>query len=267
MDRTDTLTRTLRSLDAADARVDATGPRALADLRAIVASDPTVAGRPEPARWSRSTRRVLLAGGAAAALATALVTMPPMTGGDEAFATWTPVPAEVAAEQRPAAAQECRRNLADGAGDDYADPLADAHVAIAESRGVWTTVMLAGPDGFSALCITDDSAGIFRDGMIGSIGFPTGYTDVGERELFATDLGVGHMSGQRLSMAAGHAGVEVTGVAYRSNDHGEVAATVSRGRFALWLPGEEFTGAARDGLEVEVTYRDGTTATTVLTLD
>ena len=52
----------------------------------------------------------------------------------------------------------------------------------------------------------------------------------------------------------------MTGVVYQSAGHGEVAATVSAGRFALWLPGDELADASREGVEVEVTYRDGSSA-------
>ena len=269
----------LRSLDPAQPSTDPSGPRARADLRVILATAQAtadhraswqhldVAGRPRPA--GRTTRRVAVIGGLAATIAAGLVALPSLTGGDEAFATWTPVPGAVAAQQRPDAGAECRKNLEDGAGAEYADDLASADIAIAESRGVWTTVVLAGANGFSALCVTDDSAPLFATGMIGSIGVPHGRDGVSTapREVFATDIGVGGMNGRDISLAAGEAGSDVVGVVFHSQTHGDVAATVSHGRFALWLPGDEFEGASSSGVEVGVTYRDGSAAVKVLNLE
>jgi hypothetical protein len=45
-----------------------------------------------------------------------------------------------------------------------------------------------------------------------------------------------------------------------------VKATVAKGHFALWLPGNELKDAATNGVEVEVTYKDGTKGTRNLTL-
>lgn len=274
MNRIDDITATLRSLDAADRHVDPTNARARADLHTILATAPApsaqhAASPPQtPARRPRRTiRQVALVGGMAAAVAAAMVAMPSLTGGDHAFATWTAVPQGMSAQQRPEAAADCRQNQKEGPGADYVDDLKNAETAIAESRGVWTTVMLAGPDGFSALCITDDSAGLFSKGMIGSLGVPTNHEAPGPRELFATDLGTGTMNGRDISLAAGQVGSDIVGVVYPSQTHGDVAATVSHGRFALWLPGDELNDASSKGIEVEVTYRDGTTTTDTLTLE
>ncbi|MGI8535729.1 MAG: hypothetical protein ACR2K2_04360 [Mycobacteriales bacterium] len=114
--------------------------------------------------------------------------------------------------------------------------------------------------------ITDDSAGLFDDGMIGSVGTPTGYAALGPRELFATDLGMGTMGAGDISLAAGAVGPDVVGVAYRSRVHGVVTATVEGGRFALWFPGDELKDRPSGGVEVDVTYRDGQTDTSRLIL-
>jgi hypothetical protein len=75
------------------------------------------------------------------------------------------------------------------------------------------------------------------------------------------------MTAGEISLAAGHAGADVVGVVYRSQTHGDVTATVSHGRFALWLPGDELEDAnAGEGVEVEVTYGDGSTGTSRLKL-
>lgn len=124
---------------------------------------------------------------------------------------------------------------------------------------------LAGSGGFSALCITDESAPLFRD-WIGSVGAPADYATPDPRDVVATDLGTGIVNNGELSVAAGYVGSDVTGVVYRSASHGEVVATVSGGRFALWLPGDELKDWSRDGVEVQVTYRDGSTAAVRLDL-
>ncbi len=67
------------------------------------------------------------------------------------------------------AASQCRSAQEDGAGAEHRRALERAETAISEHRGVWTTVVLAGDDGFSALCVTDTSRHLFSD-MFGSAG-------------------------------------------------------------------------------------------------
>ena len=211
-------------------------------------------------------RRVALAGGMLAAVTAGLVVLPSLTGSDQAFASWTPAPQGMSVQESTDAAASCRQMQEDGAGAAYADDLSRAEPAVAERRGVWTTVVLAGTDGFSALCITDDSTHLFAKDMIGSVGTPTDYAAPAPRALTATDLGVGTMNAGDLSLAAGTAGSDIVGVVYHSRTHGDVSATVSQGRFALWLPGDELKDSSSNGVEVEVTYRDGRTGTSRLTL-
>lgn len=266
MTRTRDITAALRSLDAADGDFDP-AQQARADLRHILASDPVQTSAPSSGHRARRTRRrFALAGGMVAAVTAAAVTLPSLAGGDKAFATWTRVPGGMTAHERAEAGDDCRARQEGGAGAEYAEDLRTAEPVIAERRGVWTTVVLAGPGGFSALCITDDSAHLFSKGMIGSLGPSASYTAPEPRDVVATDLGSGAVGSRELSLAAGTAGSDVAGIAFRSRDHGRVAATVSNGRFALWLPGDEFQDAAGDGVEFEVTYRDGSTDTIVLTL-
>jgi len=211
-------------------------------------------------------RRVALAGGMLAAVTAGLVVLPSLTGSDQAFASWTPAPHGMSVQESTDAAASCRQMQEDGAGAKYANELSSAEPAVAERRGVWTTVVLAGTDGFSALCITDDSTHLFAKDMIGSVGRPTDYAAPAPRALTATDLGVGTMNAGDLSLAAGTAGSDIVGVVYHSRTHGDVSATVSQGRFALWLPGDELKDSSSNGVAVEVTYRDGRTGTSRLTL-
>ena len=276
MTRNQDILTTLRTLDAADRDVDPRSARARTDLARILATDPSghpsqqqslrAGGRSDqPPRRSGTAWKVALAGGTVTAVAATVVVLPSVTGGDRAFATWTPSPEVMSTEASADAVAECRKAQEDGPGADYANDLRGADAAIVERRGVWTTVVLADGNGFSAMCITDDSTRLFGD-MFGSIGTPSNYTAPGPRDLVATDLGTGGIDAGELSLAAGVAGPEVVAVVYRSRDHGEVEATVSKGRFALWLPGDELEDAATNGVQVEVTYRDGSAGTSRLHL-
>ena len=268
MTRSHKLDPVLRSLDPASD--DGDPARARRDLRAILAVDPGTGLRTReirrPRRVGRVGRvgRVVLFVGVAAAVTAGVVVLPAFRGGDRAFASWTAEPAGLSPARSADAADGCRDNLEDGAGSGDLDRLRRAQPAVAEHRGVWTTVVLAGDAGFSALCITDDSAGRFDDAMIGSVG-TSAVVAPGPRDLVATDLGTGTLNAGELSLAAGWAGGDVVGLTYRSSAHGAVAATVDRGRFALWFPGDELKDTA-DGVEVEVTYRDGGTGTSRLSL-
>lgn len=252
----------LRSLDPADTQShSADSLRARADLHRILNTNPLTPVLSEP-RQPRRARKFVLAGGLVAAATAAAIVMPSLTdSGDQAFASWTASPTSVDVTQdQSEAADSCRESQRDTGDGMYADDLSRAHVAIAERRGVWTTVVLGGSDGFSVLCITDDSASFFNKGMIGSIGRAADHTLLGTRDLKALSLGTGSMSAGNISMAAGIAGTDVTGVAYNSPTLGEVTATVARGHFALWLPGDELRDAS-SGLDVTVTYSDGNTGT------
>ncbi|WP_433334638.1 hypothetical protein [Spirillospora sp. CA-294931] len=246
----------LKSLDPADREIDPRGARARADLARVLAAERPVV----PPRGSRVRWRLALAGGVIAAVVAAVVALPSLTGGDSAFATWTPSPEGMSPKERAKAADGCRETQLDGAGTPYTGQLRAAKAVIAERRGVWTTVVLAGKDGFAATCVTDGSAGLFRD-WFGSVGTPFRYRPPGPRDLDATDLGTGIIDAGSLSLAAGAAGSEVAKVVYRSRTRGEVAATVSGGRFALWLPGGEFENSSRTGVQVEATYTDGSRGT------
>lgn len=276
MTRNQDIDTLLRSLDAADHQGNANTPRARADLQRILSSDSVPAPRqystPSTGRGRlsgskpRAARRVALIGGMVAAVTAGLIIVPSLSGGDPAFASWTSAPAGMTEQDRAAAADECRasnRNVGEGM---FTDDAETSEVAIAERRGVWTTVILTGPGGFSAMCITDDSAGLFSRAMTGFVGKPVGDAAPGPRELRATALGTATMSAGDLSVAAGPAGSDVVGVTYKSRNNENVKATVSRGQFAFWVPGNELKDASTHGVEVEVTYRDGTKGTSILSL-
>ncbi|SDL60325.1 hypothetical protein SAMN04487916_11166 [Arthrobacter sp. ov407] len=278
MTRNQDIDTLLRSLDAADHGGSANTQRARTDLHRILSADPssvpsqrpaltTAAGKDrQPRGTGRSARRFAVVGGMVAVVTAGTIILPSLSGGDPAFASWTSTPTGLTETERASAVAECRASKKNVGGGMYADDVDSAEVAIAERRGVWTTVVLTGKDGFSALCITDDSVSLFGRGTTGSVGKPAGYAVPGPRELTATALGTGTMSAGDISLAAGTAGSDIVGVIYKSRTHEDVTATVSQGHFALWLPGDELRNASSDGVEVEVTYRDGTTGTSRLTL-
>jgi hypothetical protein len=198
-----------------------------------------------------------------AAATVAAVVLPSALGGDRAFATWTATPIGLSASERADAANSCRKEQKSGNAD-YAGQLKSAGTAIAEKRGAWTLVVLAGQNGFSALCITDESTRFFKS-TIGSIGTAVDADRPNSRGLSATDLGTGSIDGHDLSVAVGTAAPDVTSVTYTSPTRGPVQATLSGGHFALWLPGNDLAGGSK-GTPVTVTYRDGTSATVILSL-
>lgn len=252
----------LRDLDVADPRVHSGSPRARATLERILLTSPAAPAprRPAPAR----RRRVVLAAAAVAVLGAGGALVPALDGGDAAYATWTAEPEAVASVERADAGNACREQMRQGAGADNAAALAAAEVAVAEQRGTWTTVVLAGDGGFSALCVDDGSAGLFTT-MFGSIGTPD-VPAAGPRDVVATDLGVGATSAGELSLVGGLAGSDVTAVRLHSTSAGVVDASVSGGRFVLWFPGGELADAVPAGVELEVGYSDGTSTTVTVRL-
>ncbi|MEJ5914633.1 hypothetical protein [Pseudokineococcus sp. 1T1Z-3] len=255
-----------RSPSTATARADAELARVL--LRSRLEGDAVgrpaapVAPSPRPAGRRRTTRALLATGGLVAATTAGLLVLPPLLGGgDAAYASWTATPDGLSAEERRDAGEECRDTY-DDARAEYPQ-LDDAVAAVAERRGAWVTVVLAGRDGFSAVCTTDASAP-FAEGVVGSYGLDE---TPAPRELRPSGLGMGMTGSGAFSMAVGSAGGEVVGLTYDSAMHGTVEATVSGGYFALWVPGEEMEGwPSRGGVPVQVTYADGTTERVLLTL-
>ena len=268
MTRIPEMLATLRTLDPADPAVDPRNPRARAELERILTVLPDLT--PVKARRRHGIRLVAAAATVVTAGA-AFFVLPSLTNGDRAFGSWTAVPTGLSAEAAADAGAKCRDAHMDGdaqpaaPGPDYRDDLRRADIAIAEQRGKWTLVTLADTKGFSALCISDNWTALFPS-WFGSIGTPTNYAAPGPRVVVATSLGTGSIDGSDLSVAAGYVGSDVTGVTYDSVSHGLVAATVSAGQFALWLPGGELMDAAGVGVNVQVTYRDGSTATVRLDL-
>lgn len=276
-DQTDML---LRTLDPADAAASGGTARARTDLERILAADPAGQAFPDgptfpagpaaapapgdaqnlrplpPRKVHRKVRRGVLIG-AAAAVTTGLIALPALSGGDPAYATWTAVPTTLSPAASAKAGDDCRSWEGHGETSGAAKP----EVAIAERRGDWTTVMLTGDDGFSAMCVTD---GWLSGGAFGYSGRALGAAALDPRGLLAMGMGTGTTPAGSLSMVAGAAGSDVVGVSYLSQAEGEVIGSVSKGQFVLWFPGDELqdydTDHDGEGVELMVTYADGSSA-------
>ncbi len=262
----------LCSMDAAKQNPQANPTRAQADLTRILSSQPIPAA--PTSRLGRShelvkpetnrRRRAVTLGGLAAAVTAGLLVIPALSGGDPAFATWTAVPGTLTGSERDTAVSECLNSKQHVGGGMYSTELSAAEVAIAERRGAWVTVVLGGPDGFEAICTTDATSPWFRKGMIGSIGKPTHATALPARGIAATQLGTGTIADKPISIASGRVGTDVAAITYTSAANEEVIATVAKGQFALWLPGDEMQNASDQGLPVNVIYTNGTTESQLL---
>jgi len=260
----------LRTLDPANADVSAHSVRARADLARILATEPPLPLPPSPSPVRPRRRLVLRAAtgaAAAAAVVTGTVLVPSLTGGDEAFATWTGTPAAPSAGERSELADACRAWLGNDS-PEYAADLARADIVVAERRGMGSLAYLVGDDNFTAMCVTDDSQPFVMD----SAGFTDATGGVGNhrspapgpREVSVRELGTAGLETGDLSVAAGAVGTDVVGLTYSSAEHGTVTATVTVGHFAFWLPGDELEFAPDHGIEVTVTYRDGSTGSLVI---
>ena len=267
MTRLDELTL-LKSLDPAAGSVDANSPRARADLQRILTTDPTTPTT--PARQSqkmpgvrqnrRPVRRIAVGAGLVAAITAAAIVLPSVLGGDQAFATWTGTPATMSSQESANASATCRAQGTASA-PEYGPALKGATTALSERRGTWTLVVLVGRGGFSGFCINDTATAAARSSYLG---FTSSAELPGRRELKVGVLGASELNGKYMSSAVGLAGADVTGITYTSAKHGKVKATVAGGQYALWLPGKELERAIFNGVPLQVTYRDGTTTTTVL---
>jgi hypothetical protein len=249
--RTDTV-----RLDEALAQLDPAGPRTAAPdrgtpvelLARIVATDhtatPVVPADRSPAGRRRAPR-LALAGGVTAAVAGLVLTVPLVTGGEEAFAGWSPVPVELTGAERDAAVTACTALQAED-GELAADPGAAADPLVVEARGGWTYVLYrvgtAGGGSLEGSCLMPDE--VLDDpepgtgGFFGSLG-PAADSGAAPRRgdaVVEDASGLGEVDDGVFGYASGRVGADVARVVVTLADGREVEASVEAGRWAAWWP-------------------------------
>lgn len=221
----------LRSLDPAP-RVDLTDAekdRAEAAFARIVAAAGGEPSLPGKVRTRRGRRRLLAAALVACA---AGVAIPALLVGGTAYGSWTPTPQPLTAQASAEAASTCRAML------DVTDR--GERVAVAEQRGRWTYVLLAGPRVETACLMPDDLVGqdspgpgaIFgshdADAPAAPVLGPSGFDETTSMQG-KTDEGW-------FIWVAGYVGGEVTGVTVHTSSGTAIEASIEGGRFAAWWP-------------------------------
>jgi|tagenome__1003787_1003787.scaffolds.fasta_scaffold20987833_6 hypothetical protein len=228
----DTVTAALRDLDPAPSTelTQAELNRADAMFARIVATSrdepvPEVQGRPH-----RSWSRLLATAGLAGAVGVGTPVL--LFGGGSAYGSWTPTPLPLTDVVAARAATTCRAAL------DVPDR--GERVAVAERRGGWTYVLLAGPATEAVCLMPDDLVGqdpTAREDFFGSydtdrVAPPTLDPD---RINEATSM-EGSTDQGWFSSVEGFVGSDVTGVTVHTSSGLDIEASVSDNRFAAWWP-------------------------------
>lgn len=232
----------LRDLDPAPVTVLTDEELARADeIFARIVANPhdghVVVGAARPPRH-RLLVSVGLIGAAGAAVPALLL------GGGSAFASWTPTPQALTAAGEREAAATCRTTLE--------VPDQGEQVVVAERRGGWTYVLLAGPASEGFCLMPDDLVGHRDPARERPEGFFGGYTtDPGDAPTLPRDRidETGSMSGSVpapgflpfrddgwFTSVQGYVGSDVMGVTVRTPIGTDVEASVTNGRFAAWWP-------------------------------
>lgn len=264
-------TAALRDLDPAPTTVltDEELERADATFVRILATPSHAQVRAEPGRPRRRRSRLLVPLGLVGAAGATVPAL--LLGGGSAFASWTPKPEPLRAAAVSEAAATCRASLE--------VPDQGERVVIAERRGGWTYVLIAGPKSEGFCLMRDDLVGNQDPADHREEGFFGGYTTdpVGAPTLardriveFESMAGSVPTPGLWLfsddegwfSSVQGYVGSDVTGVTVHTPVGTDVEASVANGRFAAWWPSDQ---PSSENLEVmgawtyTVTLADGGT--------
>lgn len=258
---TDTvITAALRDLDPAAPRTDLTGAeleRADAAFARIVAtaSDEPVPMKPGPPR--RRPGRLLVTVGLVGAAGVAIPGL--LLGGGNAYGSWTPTPEPLTDASAATAATTCRTLL------DVPDR--GERVAVAERRGEWTYVLLAGPGTEAACLMPDDVVGqdpTARENFFGSydtdmIAPPPLDPD----RIDETTSMQGSTDEGWFIWSQGYVGSDVTGVTVHTSSGLDIEASVAGNRFAAWWPSSKPSSGHPDATwSYTVHLADGSTRST-----
>lgn len=248
------ITAALRHLDpGGPARLtEAEHERAETAFARIVAvpCDEAVPEEPDGARRRRG--RLLVPLGLAGAAAVALPVV--LLGGGSAYGTWTPTPTPLTGEAAAAAADTCRTAFqarSPGAPEGVPTRGGPGRVAVAERRGDWAYVLIAGPGRAQGVCLmpVDDIGKQARPRLFGGYYDP----DVADPPTVAPDRIAVHVSAEGntdegwFNWLEGYVGSEVTGVTVRTSSGLDIQASVVGTRFAAWWPGRVQSSSNPEG--------------------
>jgi len=229
-----------------------TDPAAQQLLHTILASAQAPDVTTGTSRPRRSLRPWLLAG-AAAAVAAAAVVIPTITA-DQAYSSWTSIPAALSGPDLHAAAQECQGFWQDTGLLADADLTAEADLA--EQRGDFRYVLMSTPTHHLDCLIRADEgpggagywAGSASEHRAGDMPAPDGLTAVSVALVERDDVA--------LLFLHARVGEEVQEAVAHIPGHGDVHATVQGGYLAAWAP-EVNPGELEEGIGVTLTLAEG----------
>lgn len=227
----DTVTAALRDLDPAPSTelTQAELYRADAAFARIVATPcdepvPKVQDRPH-----RHRSRLLVAAGLAGVVGVATPAL--LFGGGSAYGSWTPTPVPLTDVAAARAATTCRAALE--------VPDRGERVAVAERRGGWTYVLLAGPRAELICLMPDDLVGqdpTDRRSFFGT-GAPATAPSTLDPDRIDENVSMqGSTDEGWFLWVAGYVGSDVTGVTVHTSSGLDIEASVTGNRFAAWWP-------------------------------
>ena len=228
----DTVAAALRDLDPAPSTelTQAERDRADAAFARIVATPcdepvPEVRGRPH-----RSRSRLLVAAGLAGSVGVATPVL--LLGGGSVYGSWTPTPVPLTDVVAARAATTCRAAL------DVPDR--GERVAVAERRGGWTYVLLAGPRTEAICLMPDDLVGqdpTDRRESFGSYDMDPAAPPTLDPDRIDENTNMqGNTDEGWFLWVEGYVGSDVTGVTVHTSSGLDIEASVSGNRFAAWWP-------------------------------
>jgi hypothetical protein len=215
-------TLTQAELDHADA--------AFARIVATPSDDPVPL---EPGQTQRRRTRLLVTVGLVGAAGVAVPAL--LLGGGTAYGSWSPTPRPLTDATAVEAASTCRAVLG--------VPDRGERVAVAERRGGWTYVLLAGPGSETVCLMPDDLVG--KNGTAGGDIFGSYDPDLPTPRPLAPDA-IDETTSQEgstdegwFTRVEGYVGSDVTGVSVHTSSGLEIEASVAANRFAAWWPGRQ----------------------------